>query len=211
MSACADERAYCAADVALRGPLSWHLLPSFTLAMGRPKLLKNMTPEERAERRRKQKAAAQRALRKRRRAIRVKDPVRKKKLARRQQRRQRAKMGKPEKRARRQAEAALCYDWARLEPYIQRQADGHWLWRGPLRRLVTRVRPIVRAGVMGVALVDHVVCCLAHGRPPTIHCFPKKLCSEVLCISPDHLRWSNRVVERARRKQEGGPHVQEEG
>ncbi len=179
-------------------------------AMGRPKLLKNMTPEEKRARRRKMKAANERARRKREAAKRRASKAHKNKLNARRCRRWRAGLGVLKSREKRLRDGARCYDWAALLPFIDKRPDGHWLWTGALRRVFGRVRPIARAGFAGKEHVDFIVCCLAHGRPPTINCFVRRTCSEVLCVSPACLTWTTRVMERARRKQRGEDHVQEE-
>lgn len=96
-------------------------------------------------------------------------------------------------------DGARCYDWERLLPYIDKQPDGHWLWRGSFKMVYQRLRPVVRAGAYGVERADHVVCCLSHGRPPP-KCFVVRLCDNIECVAPAHLGWSNLAVETAKRR-----------
>lgn len=102
-------------------------------------------------------------------------------------------------RRRRQEEGARLFTWERLLPYIDKRADGHWIWLGPFRATFGVVRPIARAGAVGREHVDFIVCCLSHGPPPP-HCFAKRLCDEIACVAPEHIGWSNRVLERAKRR-----------
>jgi hypothetical protein len=103
--------------------------------------------------------------------------------------------------ARKATEDARIYDWARILPHVDKREDGCWIWTGPFRRFDERARPALYAGVFGVQPVDHVVMCLAKGRPPP-RCFVRSICDTLGCVAPDHLVWSNHAVERAKRRLE---------
>lgn len=173
-------------------------------------LVAKLSPEEQRARHNMQVSRRMKRMRIRKRKARLADPERKKAVRRANAKRKNAATPLCVKRAKRAADGARAYDWEHLLPHIERRDDGHWIWHGPLRRVFGRVRPIVRAGHAGQEHVDFIVCCLAHGRPPTNRVVLKRLCDEVLCVAPDHLTWSSRTVERARRKQEGAGDVRQE-
>jgi hypothetical protein len=160
---------------------------------GRPKKITTMTPEERLAH---DRALANARQKRRRRKLRAADHERFLKSRRRIEKAQRDKLTPEEKKARRIAADAACYDWARIHANVVKRADGCWEWTGQLRVAGGRIRPIVRVGSVGAQPADHVVCCLAHGRPPP-RCFVRRTCTLESCVAPEHLAWSNRIIERA--------------
>ncbi len=115
-------------------------------------------------------------------------------------------VSKAERAQRKQEEGARLYTWERLLPYIVKQDDGCWLWTGSFKVTEWGLRPMARAGVYGVEPVEHIVCCLHRGRPPP-RCTAKRVCETIGCVAPEHIVWSNRVVETAKRRRQ---HVEEE-
>lgn len=142
-----------------------------------------MTPAEKAEHQRRINADKQHRYKKRFRAL-----------------------PKDQRVARRQADGAVLYDWSRILPHVDKQPSGCWLWTGPFKVYFTRLRPVATAGAFGREYVDHIVCCLHRGRPPP-NCFLSRVCDTIGCVAPEHLVWSNRAVETAKRRQKN---VQEE-
>lgn len=138
---------------------------------------KHWSPSELAERKRKQNAEKQARFR--------------------------ARMTKEQRRERKALEDARLFNWERLLPHIDKQPDGCWQWTGSFAVVKGRVRPVVRAGVLGMQPADFVVCCLSRGRPPP-RCFVSSVCETlgVACVAPDHLRWSNQAVEAAKRRRQ---------
>jgi hypothetical protein len=59
----------------------------------------------------------------------------------------------------------------------------------------------MRAGLFGRQYADFVVCCLARGYPP-LRCTVTRTCETLGCVAPDHLEWTVRVVERAKKRRE---------
>lgn len=113
---------------------------------------------------------------------------------------------KAERRARKLEEGARLYTWDRLLPHIVKQDNGCWLWTGGLHASEWGVRPFARAGVYGMESVEHIVCCLHRGRPPP-RCTAKRVCETIGCVAPEHIVWSNRVVETAKKRRR---HVEKE-
>ncbi len=122
------------------------------------------------------------------------------KLTTRAKRRQRAKKGLVERRAQRIADEAKCYDMARLEPHIDRQPDGCWIWRGPYQTVFGQPRPLVRAGEQGKQRADQVMHYLVTRELLPHGCFLAKTCGKVECVAPEHMVVSNRSVENAKRR-----------
>jgi hypothetical protein len=137
--------------------------------------LEAMSPEERLAHKRAQYAAYQRA--------------------------HRAKMGKEQRAARRVKDDARCYDWARIEPNVDKRPDGCWVWTGSYMLMYgTDVYPRVRAGAYGSARADVVVWSLTHKKPLPHGCFLVRTCGNLSCVAEAHSLVSNQMVERAKRR-----------
>lgn len=132
-----------------------------------------LTPEEHAERKR----AIARAIRKR----------------------YQKKLGKAERRKRRERDDARCYAWEAVLPHIDKQDDGCWIWTGHFQMTYgQRPRPIVRKGSYGKQFADNVVSCLHRKAPLPPGCFLRRSCGRMECVSPEHLLVTNQSVERAK-------------
>lgn len=124
------------------------------------------------------------------------------------QKRVRAKLGKEGRRARKAQEDARCYRWEAILPHVVKEPEtGCWIWTGSFQRTFSRIRPVVRAGLLGKQYADTVVACLHRQKPIPPRCFVRTSCGRIECVSPEHILVTNQSVERAKRRL---AHVQEE-